>query len=204
MLSTFIWSPGTWARIGYITYGAVATGLFAYGFTTLGARRQRALTEKSLLQMRRAELQQEALLRLLDGLSRVRVALETVLAPETDDSGRPRELISYSAASGDVAALGLGEYVMEMPGAGTWDLTGPWEKMNAQWVRVVEPTLHLERRWRSSLADRIEIPELHDLWKRISHGGMWLALEAGANPRPTAEQMRRDVAALMAEIQKHA
>lgn len=178
----------SWTQLVVVALIGVV-GLFIAA--AIGARLQSWWTKKQTLELHRVQREQDALLRLLDLLSIIDMAVLRS-TPNTDAT------LSWSDAVEGVGA----PMIREFPGV-TWDRSGNPEEELYQWGRIAKAVLDAEEEWRDSLKQRINRDDITAMWSEVRDTGARMGLKGTAFTGEYLPPYHAKIEQLMNEIRKY-
>lgn len=188
--STIVVDVGpSWAQVLVPAIAGVLAILLA---AVVGAHLGARWTREQSLELHRTQRRQDALLRFLDLLAEVDMAMRRSL-PSVDPAVR------WSEAVPGVGA----KMIREHPGV-TWDRSDEPDQEVYQWGKVVGKILDAEEEWRTRLRTRVNDPDIEARWAAIMNSGAPMGLKGSAAHEPDLERLHTQVLDLMRVIRKRA
>jgi hypothetical protein len=178
----------SWAQLLVVALiGVVGLFIAAAIGASLGAR----WTKKQTLELHRVQREQDALLRLLDLLSIIDMAV-------LRSTPNPAAMQSWSEAVPGVE----GPMIREFPGV-TWDRSGEPDAELYQWGRIAKAVLDAEEEWRNSLKQRINRDDIAAQWAEIRDTGARMGLKSTAFMGEHLPPYHAQIEQLMDEIRRY-
>jgi hypothetical protein len=165
--------------VGLLIAAAIGAGL--------GAR----WTKGQTLELHRVQREQDALIRLLDLLSIIDMAVLRSI-PNMDVT------LSWSEAVEGVGA----PMIREFPGV-TWDRSEEPEAELYQWGRIAKAVLDAEEEWRDSLKQRINRHDIAAMWSEVRDTGARMGLKGTVVDGRHLPPYHAKIELLMDEIRKY-
>ncbi len=168
----------------------IVGALIGVGGVAIGAWLQARWTKKQSIELHRVRREQDALLRLLDLLSVIDMAVLRSM-PNTDTA------LSWSDAVPGVGA----PMIREFPGV-TWDRSEDPDAELYQWGRIAKAVLDAEEEWRDSLRQRINRGDIARLWAEVRDTGARMGLKGTAFTGQHLPPYHARIEQLMDEIRR--
>ena len=189
MIATTTVIVGSEPSWGQILVPALASIVAILAAAVIGARLGARWTMTQTLELHRTQRQQDALLRFLDLVAKVDLAMRRALPGRSDPS------VHWSEA---VEGVG-GKMLREHPGV-TWDRSNEPDEELHQWGKVVGAILDAEEEWRGHLAARVNHPEIASRWAEILDAGARLGLKGTVASSEQIQLLHGKLLALMDEV----
>ncbi len=157
----------------------------------IGARLGAYWTKKQTLELHRVQREQDALLRLLDLLSIIDMAVLRS-TPDRDTA------LSWSEAVEGVGA----PMIREFPSI-TWDRSEEPDTELYRWGRIAKAVLDAEEEWRDSLKQRIARDDIAVMWAEVRDTGARMGLKGSLVTGEHLPPYHTKIRQLMREIRKH-
>jgi hypothetical protein len=182
-------SGPSWAQVLIPAIAGVLAILLA---AVVGARLGARWTREQTLELHRTQRRQDALLRFLDLLAKVDMAIRRSL-PSVDPQVR------WSEAVPGVGA----KMIREHPGV-TWDRSDEPDQEIYQWGSVVGAILDAEEEWRTRLRARVDDADIEARWAAILNSGAPMGLKGSSAGESELQRLHSAVLDLMRVIRKRA
>jgi hypothetical protein len=178
----------SWSQLILVALIGVAGLVIA---AVIGARLGANWTKRQTLELHRVHREQDALLRLLDLLSVIDMAVLRS-TPSTDAT------VPWSEAVEGVGA----PMIREFPDV-TWDRSGDPDAELFQWGRIAKSVLDAEKEWRESLKQRINRDDIAAMWAEVRDTGARMGLKRSMSKAQNLPPYHAKIEQLMDEIRRY-